>query len=961
MASVALRLGVTLSGLALALPQRTAAAADPSLLCRGDRIGVVDGALQLARQWQVAFAETFDQGAGSWRVSNFEGKLNIAADDQGETGPALRVGNLGQRGDTAFELTSPAVPVAGAVSFRLAFSWRANRALTQRSGHKGLYETQVQWVDGQGAVIGAVPIALGPASTTWRHGGVEGSVPAGAASAVIRFGWDSPNLEDQEWFALDNLVLDVQSPQASYEPRGEAVSRPLHEPAAGTALAWEAELPAGTAIGVRVASAPDVAGVPGGWSDFVGPDGTAATAFTAPGTLPAMPAGRPWRRYAVALSSRDPRQTPVLRRVTLGGVTDGPWQGVDQTAPLLAERTATRTGDARAPIGFRLVDATGVDPQTVRVFLDGRDITGAVSRTADRYLYVPPQALAPPPPDTALGAWGQSNYRNALTIGPAAARLPGAAPGVRVQREAGETDTSFRLESPRLPVQPGATYSLRFWVRHALDLQGASSRDHASAGALTWLDAQGASTGAAIPIRFGPAQPDWSEQRVTAVAPAEAASARIWFGFDQPNLCDGAFVDLAEVSLDGPRPERAPEGPNLHRIAVEAADFAGNRLAQTWHVLVRPPRTQGVVSIRDDGMTLIDGQPFFPIGLYAVWKKPFNDNSFDKAFADLRTAGFNLAHTYSSRRGPDFTEFYAAAQRHGIKLYVASGVGANCTRVETVLADVIADEAQPALLAWYLADDTASHVGSAELRALSGAIRDVDPAHITVQADGVGTPPSSRYRAYVDSTDGFLPELYPVRQGSAGVPQIIADMKLVHADLAAAGTRQRTLWAIVQYFQGWGWERYPTRDELWAMSYLSIIHGAHGITWYTYGGWGDNHGVTDTPETWATICALAGELAKLQEVLVEPTPAQPPPPEVMTGPAVDALGQPSLSVLLKRHAGRHYLLAANSAAAAVSCRIPVAAPDGVTALRGERRITPDGAGFVDTFPPYGVQVYVWTP
>jgi len=446
------------------------------------------------------------------------------------------------------------------------------------------------------------------------------------------------------------------------------------------------------------------------------------------------------------------------------------------------------------------------------------------------------------------------------------------------------------------------------------------------------------------------------------VAPAAARSVRIWFGFDSPNFRDGAYLDLADVILDGPRPERPPEGrPNLHQIAVDAVDVAGNSLAQSWYLLVRPPHTQGVVSVREDGATLIDGQPFFPIGLYAVWKKPFNDNSLDKAFADLRAAGFNLAHTYSSARGPEFAEFYTAAQRHGATLFVASAAGANCARIGTVLADVVREGSQPALLAWYLADDTASHVSSAELGSLFAAVHDVDPAHITVQADGVGSPPSSRCRAYVEATDGFLPELYPVREGSAGVPQIIADMKTVQADLAATGARARAMWAIVQDFQGWGWDRYPSRDELWAMSYRSIIHGARGITWYTYGGWGDNHGVTDTPERWATLCALAGELSQLQAALVEPTSEQPPPPEVLAGPAQDSLGQPSISSLLRLHAGKAYLLAANSANAEVSARFQTGAAGVVTLPFEGRTMAADGKPFADTFHAYGVHVYVWSP
>jgi hypothetical protein len=356
----------------------------------------------------------------------------------------------------------------------------------------------------------------------------------------------------------------------------------------------------------------------------------------------------------------------------------------------------------------------------------------------------------------------------------------------------------------------------------------------------------------------------------------------------------------------------------------------------------------------------VDGKPFFPIGLYAVWKKAFNDNSFDKAFADLQAAGFNLAHTYNSGRGPDFTEFYAAAHRHGIRLYVSPHTGANARDVEGVLYDVVREEGRPALLAWYLADDTAGYVSAEELRTISEAVHDVDPAHLTVQADGVGGPPVSRYRDYVNSTDGFLPELYPIRDsGERGVPQIIADMKTVAGDLQQAGTRQRTIWPIIQYFQGWGWPRYPTRDELWAMSYLAIIHGANGITWYTYGGAGDNHGVTDNPEVWGNICALAGEVAKLQEALVEPTSAQPPAPEVSSGPARDALGFPSISVLLKEHAGKHYLLAANSANAAVTARLRVAGGRLVSVPYEDRQITADGEGLVDTFKPFGVHVYVW--
>jgi len=307
-----------------------------------------------------------------------------------------------------------------------------------------------------------------------------------------------------------------------------------------------------------------------------------------------------------------------------------------------------------------------------------------------------------------------------------------------------------------------------------------------------------------------------------------------------------------------------------------------------------------------------------------------------------------------------FKEFYASAHRHGIRLFVASDAGANCTDVDPVLWDVVREEGQPALLAWYLADDTASHVGPDELRRVSEAIHDVDPAHITVQADATGAPPRSRYRRYVESTDGFLPELYPIRNDTDQcVPRVIADMKTIQADLAKAAARPKTVWAIVQYFHGWGWPRYPTREELWAMSYLSIIHGAHGITWYTYGGWGENHGVTDYPDKWENICRLAGELSQLQDALCERMGPQPPAPVIVRGPTEDALGYPSISILLKRHKGRRHLLAANSARAEVAVHFRLGGADRITLPFEGRELTGDGRGFTDTFEPYGVHVYVW--
>ena len=148
-----------------------------------------------------------------------------------------------------------------------------------------------------------------------------------------------------------------------------------------------------------------------------------------------------------------------------------------------------------------------------------------------------------------------------------------------------------------------------------------------------------------------------------------------------------------------------------------------------------------------------------------MWKREHNGNDFNRCFTELREAGFNTIHTYHAQRDAELREFYAAAERHRLRVIIAPRGGANSRDPQNAVRTVIEECRQPALLAWYLADDTASHISADELRRVHRAIRDVDPFHVTVQADGVfaGGPRPSRYTDYVDSTDAFLPEIYPIR------------------------------------------------------------------------------------------------------------------------------------------------------------------------------------------------------
>ena len=127
------------------------------------------------------------------------------------------------------------------------------------------------------------------------------------------------------------------------------------------------------------------------------------------------------------------------------------------------------------------------------------------------------------------------------------------------------------------------------------------------------------------------------------------------------------------------------------------------------------------------------------------------------------------------------------------------------------------------------------------------------------------------------------------------------------------------------------------------MTYLSLIHGATGMTYYTYGGHGKNHGATHDPRVWANLKRVAGELAQLQNVLVERDPGVKVACEVVAGPARDALGYPSISTMVRRHSGFTYLFTASSSAENVKARFRVPGlGQKVECLFEERALSPQG-------------------
>ena len=630
-------------------------------------------------------------------------------------------------------------------------------------------------------------------------------------------------------------------------------------------------------------------------------------------------------------------------------------------------------------------------------------------------------------------SWSVSVHDNLLSVGFGAkgrnftALIVRGANGKRI-------DTAWSVKSPKiaLPASRKKYFLLSFDVAPDVPLQYTTENSTVWQNAVFWYD----DTGRQIqrtPLAFIVPMGDFQTVRVSGEIPPDAQSCTIQIGFDGPNLWGGksvAYKNLLLTLVDSPvkmektdrgdfwpprvrmtspspttdrrmRPsftvtdetgvdwssigivldgkeatssfERKGEtfvwkgeahwSEGLHKLDVSAADVNGRKYVSKKRFFIGEPPRSPRVTLRDDGMTLVDGKPFFPIGLYGVMRREFNDHNFAKAFGGLKAGGFNIAHSYSEARDPSFL---SEAEKHGFMLWM-----------ETRLPDSRFAERErhyPHVLAWYLGDDTSGHQMPWELIDYDEATKAVDPNRITCQADGVRSAAEvSAYFDYVEGTDVFLPEIYPLvldtpEENRECVARVIRDMKRIASDIKESGVkRPRGIWPIIQYFQGWGWKHFPTREELFAMTFAAVCHGAHGMTWYAYCGMVRperkqyNYGVTSTPERWRNICDLATRLRSLAPVLSERPIARQPDVKIVSGPKKDPLGYDCISTLVKQHDGVYYLIAVNSSDRKVVASIGLSTVcNGVKSaemLFEQSEYKFIGSRIVSEFEPFAVKIW----
>ncbi|MEW6271437.1 MAG: PKD domain-containing protein, partial [Thermodesulfobacteriota bacterium] len=273
-------------------------------------------------------------------------------------------------------------------------------------------------------------------------------------------------------------------------------------------------------------------------------------------------------------------------------------------------------------------------------------------------------------------------------------------------------------------------------------------------------------------------------------------------------------------------------------------------------------------TIGPGGNVLVDGAPFFPIGVYHVsW---IGNRQGAKAVPDLHLAadaGFNLFHATIDARD-DTEELLDAATSRG--MYVIGEIPWPASG-----PDDFVDEwkGHPAIVGWLIADDfNAPYAGPAynhppaEVAARDAHLDAIDPDHLSYASGG--SYPGFRITEFLGAMDVMGFQSYPIgaqnNPDDYALQENVDSFDWVRDQIGASG---QTFVANPQAYR-WGGSRYPTPREARNLLYGSLVRGAKGVIWYAMWEGASRHLPTTSPPLWADLKSTNVELRSLTPFLL---------------------------------------------------------------------------------------------
>ena len=374
-------------------------------------------------------------------------------------------------------------------------------------------------------------------------------------------------------------------------------------------------------------------------------------------------------------------------------------------------------------------------------------------------------------------------------------------------------------------------------------------------------------------VRFNASlYPPEDETNVRAVFAYRAADGQVRRVPATSETRDGATLALKVSDLAEGRSEVACE-------LVSSAGKALGRASCTFERVAELPKRR--VWIDAHKRCIVDGKPFFPLGMYSGRLTPEQLELYAKG-------PFNVVMPYARANWQDLNALHAKGIMGFVSLR-SEILGTDWARKNNVTTQEQVDEYfiseinkvknHPAVLGWYVNDERPATEIPVRTH-LRGVFERTDPDHPTWAV----LDRTYDLREFIPTFDVLGMDPYPVAlKPLRHITDMMREVKrCVFSDVA--------LWNVPQTFN-WGWYRkneaavqhFPTEEEIANMNWQHIAHGANGLVSYCFHGLFRDAKAEERAELWERVCRANEPVKRMIPVLlsVESAPAVTGAPETL--------------------------------------------------------------------------------
>ncbi|MGN0870395.1 MAG: hypothetical protein ACI4UV_04325 [Victivallales bacterium] len=381
-------------------------------------------------------------------------------------------------------------------------------------------------------------------------------------------------------------------------------------------------------------------------------------------------------------------------------------------------------------------------------------------------------------------------------------------------------------------------------------------------------------------------------------------------------------------------------------ISVQILDDRGKVIVKEQHSFQVNAPAEREVFFREDHVMLIDGEPFFPLG---VWGVHGEKTTLEKAMI-LAEAGFNTARCPADQ----IDDFAAAGLMTLMKIPESLpkfNDKAHFERWNAIYRKEIQKYLKhPSLIGYCNSDEPAWRgVVYGPLVEAYEYIRKLDP-YRPVVLNEAPRGEISELRPYTMACDVYGVDIYPIPSPN---PHSGLDDKTMtsvgrYVDICRNVVYDRKpVWMTLQGF-AWGMVThkkpfiYPTHAENRFMAYNAVAHGATGLFWWGI-NWNGYENWDFVRELGKTVC----ELRAMAPVFVSQT----------ISPAKLLTRNSELHILQKRHDNKNWYIVLNETPKTFTAEFKVTGAEKLKVFFESRElVSPDG-NFSDEFAPYAVHIY----